>query len=437
MPTSCGAVRPDRPPPPLPPRRPHRLVALVGLLAVGLLLAPAGPAASEPAAWRSFEVSAAADGLRVTTIIPGGPLNDRLLDGSAPRAQALLEGLGSSMAFAAGVYPDELVLNVPGLGAGITGAPLPAYPLIAASSHPTKDEDEIAAPGVRLHAESRAEGSSALATSESEGTGHTSTRASVADTGDALVGEAESVTRGAELGPLTIGTITTTARVQRSPAGEVERESSLVISGARLGEQPIELPPDDGSPAAEALAEQGLTVRYLAAHETPTGVVAPGLQIGVSAPVSLVGDGSSEIIYEVGRASAAVDAVPAEIAADAAVSPPPSGPAPAQGAEPDFAAGVAPAPGPAPVAPSSGGDPAFDPQPPVDAGTEELAAADVPAAQAAPTAPGLTDVDPVAAALVPQPWSITFYLTLVGAAGLGLVSTAAFRHLGVRRIWAS
>src|SRR6185295_14860787 len=57
-------------------------------------------------------------------------------------AQAVLDSLGASQAFAGAPYPGDFAVNFPNTANGLTSAGLPDYPFYASSSHPAAPESE-------------------------------------------------------------------------------------------------------------------------------------------------------------------------------------------------------------------------------------------------------------------------------------------------------
>lgn len=394
--------------------------------AVGVVRADAPP-------WVAFDVVAAADGARVALFVPGGPLNDRVFDGGAPKAQARVDGLGSSTAYAAGAYPDELVLNIPGLASGITGTPLPQYPLIVASSNPTTPESTLDAGVVSLAARSGPGRSNSVARLGAEGSVASDlsvVASSTIDDAGTLEAQAASVTRGVVVGPLSILRITSKATAVQRPGAELTRAASAVVTGIEIEDQAVELGPEGlrvagtnvplpaDDPAREALAEAGVALRWLAGAETPTGISSPAVEVEVTVPVSLTGTGSSIVTYTFGRATVGIAASPV----DRLIVPP----------LPGGIAGVGgfSGPGSTSLTPRSGGlaTGVVETEGPGPIGD---AASPVPGAVEPPAAPR-----PVAG-IGFETWSTSFYLVLVGAAVIIVSGALATRTWGVRNLWGS
>ncbi|MEW6475803.1 MAG: hypothetical protein AB1679_26405 [Actinomycetota bacterium] len=268
--------------------------ALLGL--VGASFAPS-PAGAE--GFTSFEARALAEGVRMSFGAPNFVAVDTFMDGGGPVSQAVLDGLGNSQAFASSPYPGDLFLTGPGLVAGLTGLPSPpAYPFYVNSSYPTTEKAQVEQPGYRLEAQSH-ESHSRSSASSGGGSGDSAvmvvntTASALRDeaTGDVV---AESTVKADIInigGVLRIISGEAKAKATRSTGGELQRQSSLVLSGVSIAGQsvgftdkgfvtgPNNTPlPDDG-PAAGALKAAGITVQYLKGVQTDNGVISPGFVI--------------------------------------------------------------------------------------------------------------------------------------------------------------
>ena len=395
----------------------RRLAALALLVSgAGLLLAPVTGAYGD---WDAFTAVAEADGLQVSVHVPGGPLNDDVLDAGSPRAQAQLDSLGTSIAFAAAPWPGELLANGSGLASGIVGRPLPTYPLIARSSHPTQAKDNQVVGPVQLTAQSSADSSS------SRGTDASSAADTTAEVGRAAGGEltahATTVVSGLVVGPLVLGRVDARASATRRADGTLLRTSSASVSAARIAGQAVELtargiavagttvPLSPQDPLLRPLADAGLVIRWVAGQESADGVVSPGVEITLTEPVSLAGSGSSFVRWTIGRSAAHV-----------AVS---GRPQPQTEPQPQPTAVAGPVPD-GPAAPSLGGPARVLAAPlgTTDAGVPPVAL------------PAGSGSGPAVALRAAEVWP-TFYLPLVVAGLLALGSAGALRSWGVRRVW--
>src|SRR2546421_768174 len=111
-----------------------------------------------------FRAVAEADGTRTTYSLPGYLLVNTLVDLGAPTAQAVVDGFGTSRAFASYPYPGENVIAVPGLVKGGGGpSQIPEYPLFVQTSYPSATSASNGSGPYTLKAASQELESSALA----------------------------------------------------------------------------------------------------------------------------------------------------------------------------------------------------------------------------------------------------------------------------------
>ena len=416
--------------------------------AVGLLLTAIGsPAGAE--GFGTFTALAAADGGRVVWTVPAAAAVDTIIDGGAPAAQALVNGLGTSTGYAAAPYPGEAALSGPGTGATMLGLPSPpAYPLIAATSYPVTNDAKVEGPGFRLTSRSEAAASSASAemgsSADPGAVAHGRATATVSTGADRMTAEAESVNEGLVIGGvLRIGAVRSTARMIRLAGGEVHRQSSLVVDGVVVGDTPVGfderglvLPgtvtpvPGDG-PVADVLRRAGVSVQRLRAQETGTGVIAAGVR--VTQRQALPDGHHSFLTLTLGQARA-------ELTAEMVSLPQLSGdvgPGPLDG-EPGSPAVEPPGAGAAPMgSPPSGTSPVEgSPVPPVEpvstvestgAGSETAASGVAGPAGASPRAAGVFAARPS----LPDPMVSGAGLYLV-LAFCGVAATAGFQLVRVR-----
>jgi hypothetical protein len=111
----------------------------LGLLAL-LVGGPLGAAAQGAEGFKgTFGALASADAVRVTWLVPHAPVSDTVFDAGGPSAQATLDSLGASQAWASYPYPGENVVTGPAIIAGASGGQinLPAYPFWVGSDYPT------------------------------------------------------------------------------------------------------------------------------------------------------------------------------------------------------------------------------------------------------------------------------------------------------------
>lgn len=268
-----------------------------------------------------YQMVAAADGVRVTWTVPNFAVVDSPVDGGGPSAQARLDSLGSSSAFASLPYPGDAFVGLPGLLAGFTGLPAaPAYPFYVHSSHPTVPDGKFDAPGTSLTAHSDAGSSVASASGGAGGDALVSHPVSRAETTRAddgtLTAVASSAIDAVVVGPLSLRGLVSTAKVVRRPDGRQEVISSLAAASASVGGTAAELndqglvvagtpTPLGADPVTEALGKAGIQVALAKAVKTDQGVVAPSLSITFSQYSELI-QRPVTIRYVLGASSASV-----------------------------------------------------------------------------------------------------------------------------------
>jgi hypothetical protein len=266
-----------------------------------------------------YQLVAAGDGVRITWTVPNFAVIDTPIDGGGPSAQARLDSLGQSSAFASLPYPGDAFVGLPGLLAGFTGLPAaPAYPLYVRSSHPTVPDQKYEAPGISLSARSGADSSIGSASGGAGGDAlvtHPVSRAETTRASDGtLTAMASSAVDAFVVGPLSVRGLVSTAKVVRAPDGRPEVTSSLSAASVRVGDLAAELN-DDGlvvagamapvgtDPLAEALARAGIQVAVTRAVTTESGVVAPSLSVTFSQYSELI-QRQVTIRYVLGASSA-------------------------------------------------------------------------------------------------------------------------------------
>jgi hypothetical protein len=312
--------------------------AAVAGLVLGVVAQPV-----EAEMFGTFVAVAGADAGRITWSAPGIGAVDTILDGGAPSAQALVNSLGTSAAYAAAPYPGETAMSTPGTVATLLNLPSPpAYPLIAATSYPATTQANVEQPGFLLA--SRSDPASSTATADigrADGTtavAHNRSMAKVTATSEALTAESESVARSLLIGGvLRIGNVRSAAQATRTAGGDLRRQSSLTMDGVAVGDTPVGLDEDGlvllgtstplpgGLPPAEVLRQAGLTIQRLSPEETPGGVIAAGLRV---TQVQTLPDGHQSVVaVTLGRARAQVTAETVGLPADGL--PPAVGPLPA------------------------------------------------------------------------------------------------------------
>jgi hypothetical protein len=288
-------------------------------------MAPVAMLASSPAGaavCASYTAVAAADGARTAVSSPGFLVVERA-DGGAPAAQAIVDSLGTSTAYAGYPYPGDTAMSL----LPIAGAPRGTYPLTAESSFPAAPASKRETPAVTLTATSAYRTSSANAQAGASGqdkssAGLTQARASVgcAETGE-ITAASENKAESLDFveGTLRVGRVRSFAKVVIDAAGRPNVESDLEVTGATVAGQTVSFTGDGlviGSgatalpetPLSKVLDDAGIKVTYVAAHrqEDGQGVVAPALQIQMTREV--VGGAPTVVTYTFGRAFASASA---------------------------------------------------------------------------------------------------------------------------------
>lgn len=201
-------------------------LAVAGCSLAGLALAH-GPAAGAVGA-NAFDGTAAGYGF--TTLIQNGSIPAGIspeLDG--PSAQAHLDSLGDSDAFAAAPYLGEDVTGLPGLASGLAGIPLPADPLYVSTSVGDPKKTANAGP-ISLTATSRAGHASSEAAVASGSTGATSNADVTVDPDQSVQAITTSVIRGLDIaGVVNVSAVDTSAEADRASDGTVTTHSTLTI----------------------------------------------------------------------------------------------------------------------------------------------------------------------------------------------------------------
>lgn len=313
-----------------------RTLGACGMVGLGLLPALGASRPRPAAAEGSFSGVSAADGVQAAVTSRGF----LIVEGGAaglPSAQAAVDSLGQSVAYAAFPYPTDAALTVPGLVASAGGPALPRYPLIAQSSHPVTPSAAVEAGPVHLRAESTERSSRGQAEASPAGAkdgtaiGRTATDAGVvANPAGPVTSTGESTVEAFSTagGTLRIGRVHSEATVVRAPGDEPRVTSHLEVAQVTVAGQTVGF--GDGglgvpggpqgalaNPLAAALADAGITVRYLAPVHTPDGggVVSAGIEVQVTRQVT--GTGPTTVSYVLGRSFAHVGAVTAPAVPDA------------------------------------------------------------------------------------------------------------------------
>jgi hypothetical protein len=252
----------------------------------------------------SFQVTGAADGVRITVSAGNAPMTNVPFDLGVPVAQSTLDSLQTSESFAAMPYPGDLVVATPGTVAGFSGGQLtpPGYPFIVRASHPVSPEGKLDQPGYSLHATadpSVAASSAGSGLRNASGTTAATQASSEARRSDegSLRAVAGTDVAGFSTGPLTIGRVRTTAEVLVSSSGRATRRSELEATGVRVGDVAVDvtpagitlpgsrapLPPTSG--VIDTLTRSGIDIAYLAPREGDAFAASPALAVTVTRPL--------------------------------------------------------------------------------------------------------------------------------------------------------
>ena len=409
--------------------RPYlRLLAAFAVPVLALLATDAIARGQAPTP-TSFQAVAGADGMRAYLIVPGAPLSNTVSDGGAPVTQALVNGVGESVGFAAMPHPGENAIALPSLLVPllVPQAPsVPPYPLMARSESPTTPTASASGGAIELQARSTerlSEASSVSGGGENQGASvgqvETHVIARLDDAGG-VVSEAMSAAESfSATGVLRIGATTATAMATHPADGPPTAESSFTAEGVTVAGTAVGVsdkgillpgqtnPVPDTSGLSPALDAVGVSMRYLAAQEVDDGVVSAGLEVVV--PVVIPGTGTASVRYVFGQARAIASSSGIVLTED---STPPL---------PTDDGTVAP-----PSAPSDdvAGAPVDVPDTPADTGSD----VDTPA----PRSPR-----PVVARVPATASATGFYLVLVVGAVVSFTGGLLVRLIGVRLAWTS
>jgi len=327
----------------------------LGLLAL-LVGGPLGAAAQGAEGFKgTFGALASADAVRVTWLVPHAPVSDTVFDAGGPSAQATLDSLGASQAWASYPYPGENVVTGPAIIAGASGGQinLPAYPFWVGSDYPTTPKAESGNGPYGLKAQSTDTSSIGSATvgltSDAQGTvGLARSVASTVAGPDGVTSEATTEVTAFAVGPLRIASVVSKAKAVYSASGQITRDADTQVTGVKVGETPVSLTakglvigsasvPADIKPVADALAQAKIGLEFMPRQDSDTGVVAPAIK------VTQRDDSGGSITYVLGRTSAFAQGEGTEAPA---ASGPSDESSTSSAAQPDAAAAT-PAPGPA------------------------------------------------------------------------------------------
>ena len=395
------------------------------------------PVSAEVRSASSFAATASARLVAVDIRPAPTVVFDPLFDGGQSVAQAQLDSLGTSRAFAASAYPGSTVLALPGTLATVTNGKvgsdqIPRYPLYVDSSDPTKPSDHQTVGAYDLAADSTSVESRATATD-----GATKGAASVTvdpANGDVVARAVTTIAAVRVNDQLTLNGVRSLAEARQSPSGEVRRASTFEVDSVVILGQQVTITAEGLSllgqkvpiggvlqqtarPLLAVLAAQGTTIELVPAGEFPDGVITTALRITTTAaaPAALAsGVKSITTTFTFGGnvASVSNQALPTFNATTPIVAPgsssAPSAPRPSSSGRPSAA--------PTPVRPTTSAGGAWTPG---------IAAAAPGSSLIAGTAPSSSLV-----ATVPSDISAAGFYPVLVAAGVALFGAARlFPHL--------
>jgi hypothetical protein len=295
------------------------------------------------------------------------------VDASLPAAQAQVDSLAGSNAWAGAPWSSAVAGNI-----GLAGLNANDTPFLAVSSYPATPKVSKSGPGATIDASSDALSSTAQAAAGGPASNQASA-GKISASGSSSCGNDGTVRALADNavdlfdveGVLRIGAVRSHARVEIGPTGQRTLDSTMEVVGATVLGQPVAITdrgvvaggsaiplPDD--PEAKTLADAGITVRYIAAAKDDQHgqVFAPGLEVVVTRAVQGAGTGPINTTYTLGRtyARAATSTDQASTGVQAAAAPGISqlSEPPSQGAAPAAANAPAAPPALAPTPASSG-----------------------------------------------------------------------------------
>jgi hypothetical protein len=272
----------------------------------------------------AFSGTASADGIRVGLAIPDFLIIENFVDGGGPSAQATLDSLGTSKAFASLPYPGETVVALPGLVGTLTGKSIPGFPFYVATTSPATPDGHADQPG--YHLESHSDASSSTASAQAGETTATGIEAGAFSTATVTAGPDGSVVSQSDtridlaLGAIRLSGLESTASVLLGPDGKATHRSSLKVGTLSLGGITIGVT-DQGLalggltlPLGDLLGGLGrmlslgdTVVKFLPATETPDSILSAGLLITTSEQLPVVGH-PAQVSITVGRAFAMASA---------------------------------------------------------------------------------------------------------------------------------
>lgn len=337
--------------------RPRRIGGRTGATGfLVLLLAQVSlPGQASAVGLKAFSGSATAEGVRLSLSATNAPVTNTPVDGTAPIAEAALDSLGSSEAFASSPYPGYYAVAGPGLIRALSQGrlDLPGYPLYARSEYPAAPQQQVEHPLVALAAESSENHARGVARSGLDQDATTSS--GVRQLSEAAVRAAENRTDatadasssvyGLRVGPLALTEFQARARIVRSATGETTRtatsggsgrfgsvEFRISDDGIHLADQSVAEPPEPAEPL-EVVSGHGASLTWLRPEADDRHVASPVLILTFEQPVpGNISPVGMRIV--IGRAQASLtteslpEGAPQQPVVPKAESEPPSSPGP-------------------------------------------------------------------------------------------------------------
>lgn len=403
------------------------VLALAAFGAVQSSTAPTGAQTGQAA----FSASAVADLGRGDVRVAPPIVVESLADPGAVTAQASLDSLSTSRAFAANPYPGTLVGQLPGTLSGALGTPsLPdLVPTVVTAEHPLTPTASFGVGPAQMQAESNATTASARVT---DGSNRSSAKVINDPSTGEVIARAESVVGGVELGNvMSISGYRSVAEMRRTPSGEIEKATDISIARLTILDQTFSISTDGvhllGStmplPGAEDLLDQlmtaaageGYSIELVEPVATDESVVAPGMVVTYTTEVPNVGATTTTVTF--GRSLATLSSRP--------VGQLPLGdlPAPSTGGGiPSVSTGR-----PSPPTPSGLDAPSVAVPNPTQTGGAPAPAAPNGAPVVASRAADITDTTPLG----------RFYPILFAAGCCLFLFSSAYHHLGEKLQWTS
>jgi hypothetical protein len=267
----------------------------------------------------SFTALASATAVDTTVANDDFPLVP-VLEAAGPSAGTSWDSTGQGTAFASDPYPGITVAELPATAAGLTGLPVPAYPLFVATTSDDEPAD-YSQPAVELHATCRGTAAGCRATSlAGADPATTQARSSITQAAEDQV-VASALADSADFsipGGVTLSGAHTSASVTLK-GGRISRRSELSVSRLTVGKTQVfsirggqvfvagSAAPVPFSTLSSALHAAGVDAQLIAGSQSRWGVVAPVLRLSTMLPAGpAVLTHPTAVVYTVGGADASV-----------------------------------------------------------------------------------------------------------------------------------